>query len=215
MTTLLLGSFLAGGMGSPHCVGMCGGFAASARGTPEALAWQLGRLTTYTALGASAGVIGGLGGGPATAAVATVLLCWFAARLAGIAPALPIRAPWLTRAGAKVAARSGIGARYLFGVLTGLLPCGLVWSALAMAVAAGGGWTGAAAMGAFWLGTVPALVAATAGLRRIGSARPWTRRALAVGVLAAGLWSISVRVNAERARPACHPEYTNPFTPAR
>ncbi len=215
MTTLLLGSLLAGGMGSPHCIGMCGGFAASAAGSREALAWQLGRLTTYTALGAFAGVLGGIGGGPATAAIATILLCWFAARLAGIAPALPIRTPWLTRAGAQFARRSGVGARYVFGVLTGLLPCGLVWSALAMAVAAGGGATGAAAMAAFWLGTVPALLAATAGLRRLGSARPWTRRALAVGVLVAGLWSISVRMNADRERPACHPEYTNPFAPAR
>src|SRR5690606_7731256 len=53
MWPLVLGAGLAGLVGSPHCVGMCGGFAtACATPTRHAVAWHAGRLVTYGVLGA-------------------------------------------------------------------------------------------------------------------------------------------------------------------
>lgn len=206
------GALVAGLVGSPHCVGMCGGFAAATAGRPaESAAWQGGRLAAYATLGAIAGSVGGvrLGSTWIGVGLAAVLLVWFAARLAGLAPEIPVKIPWLTRAGSALAGRKGVPARFAFGVLTALLPCGLLWSALAVAVASGGPGGGALAMAAFWLGTAPALAVAAGALRRLASARPWTRRAVAAAVLAAGLWSISSRAAMQNVLddgsvPPCH-----------
>ena len=48
-------------------------------------------------------------------------------------------------------------------------------------------------MVAFGLGTVPLLAAAASGLRALLAQRPWTRKVLALGVLAAGLYGLAVR----------------------
>ena len=203
MTALLAGALLAGLVGSPHCVGMCGGFATSVGGARASLAWHLGRLATYTVLGSVAGLIGGVGvrAGAWTGVAAAVLLLLFAARLTGVLPSAPMHLPGLVRMASRFATLPGLPARFAFGTLTALLPCGLTWSALTLAVAAGGGAGGALAMTAFWLGTVPALAGAAVGLRRLTTARPWSRRLLAAGVFAAGLWSISVRVTNSEPAP--------------
>ncbi len=208
MIGLFGGALLAGLLGSPHCVGMCGGFAASAvsagsRGA--AVAWNLGRLTTYVVLGAVSGTLGGLQAGPVGGVVAALLLVWFSARLAGVVPGLQVHFPRLVAAGASAARRTGIAGRFVLGVITGLLPCGLLWSALAVAVAGGSPAVGALAMAAFWVGTVPLLAGAASGLRRLTAASPWARRGLALGVLAAGLWSISVRLSENSPHCACGP----------
>ena len=52
-------------------------------------------------------------------------------------------------------------AMFLIGILNGFLPCGLVYVALAGAIASGDAISGAAAMILFGLGTVPAMFAAT------------------------------------------------------
>ncbi len=76
---------------------------------------------------------------------------------------------------------------------TGLLPCGLVYATLGIAVASGDALTGAAAMAAFGLGTLPALATFGLGVRRLAGERPWTRRVLATVVLVAGLWVVFQR----------------------
>lgn len=203
MTPLVGGALLAGLVGSPHCVGMCGGFATSAGGRGPAVAWNLGRLATYLTLGALSGGLGGLPVGRVGGVLAAVLLVWFSARLAGLTPPVSVRIPGLARLGAAAARRSGVVGRFALGMVSGLLPCGLLWSALAVAVAAGGALAGSLAMAAFWAGTVPLLAGASAGLRRLTAAHPWARRGLALGVLAAGLWSISARVFDSNPHCAC------------
>jgi sulfite exporter TauE/SafE len=192
----LLAAFVSGLAGSLHCVAMCGGFAATAgpRFTGAA-AWHLGRLTTYALLGALAGAVGKAIPGPAwlPAAVAMVLLCWFALAIAGIVREPRLRIPGVARTGIALANREGLGSRYLFGMTTGLLPCGLVYAALALPVAIGTPLGGALAMLAFGLGTVPALAALSAALRRVLASGVWPRRALAALILATGLWSIAMR----------------------
>lgn len=201
MIGLFGGALLAGLLGSPHCVGMCGGFAVSAGSRGATVAWNLGRLTTYVVLGALSGTLGGLHAGPIGGMLAAALLIWFSARLAGVAPGVQLHFPRLVALGASAARRTGIAGRFTLGLITGLLPCGLLWSALAVAVAGGSPVVGATAMAAFWMGTVPLLAGAAAGLRRLAAASPWARRGLALGVLAAGLWSISVRLSENS--PAC------------
>jgi sulfite exporter TauE/SafE len=207
MVAIVTAGIVAGLVGSPHCVGMCGGFASACGVRPGGLAaWNLGRLLAYVTLGAA---IGSLGAVPTIGrGVAVVLLALFALRLADLGPKLPA-VPGVARLGATLARRTGLGARVAFGAVSALLPCGLLWSALAVAAAAGSPARGAVSAAAFWLGTVPALTFAGALVRRLAGARPWTRRAVALGVLAAGLWAISVRPpspNPEVPIPCHHPE---------
>lgn len=201
----LAGAGLAGLVGSPHCSGMCGGFALVAGARPGgALAWTAGRLSTYAALGAAAGGLGGALPGPSWLgpALSVAFLLWFAAGLAGISPHLALPAPQaLQRAGARLFGRADLPGRFAFGAVNGLLPCGLVYAALAFPVAAGGALPGALSMVAFGLGTAPALALASLGLRRLTARSLGARRALALGVLVLGLGSLALRPTAAAAPP--------------
>ncbi len=230
---LLGAAAVAGLIGSPHCLAMCGGFAVAALGPAsgaggsqraQLLAWHAGRLSSYAALGVLAGSFGRSlpGAGPWAGAVGLLFLGWFSSRLAGIgvaavwsarmtaATAGPLHS--FVRFGAGLLARHDLPGRYLFGALNGLLPCGLVWSALAMPVAAADPWLGVASMLLFGAGTLPALSAAAVGLHRLQRAGMPVRRLVGAGVFAAGLGSILLRTevlgfatesSAEEA-PACH-----------
>jgi sulfite exporter TauE/SafE len=209
MTGLLLGSLVAGLAGSPHCAGMCGGFAmATARDARGAVAWHVGRLTTYGTLGALAGAFGSLVPGPGwvLTVVAGALLVWFAAGLAGLVKPVHAAIPGVATASSAMLRRTGLGARLVLGALSGLLPCGLVYAALSVPVALADPLWGALAMVTFGVGTVPALAVAAVGLQKLLSRGPWARRILAAGVLAAGLWSLGVRATATVTDegPACH-----------
>jgi len=129
------------------------------------LPYQTGRLLTYAGLGAMAGATAG--------EVATLTLArTVGAGLLGLAAlllagqALPRRAartftarsPWERWISPWLAAPTGWRGLRL-GLVLGLLPCGLLYAALAAAAASGTAWGGAMAMAAFGLGTVPALVA--------------------------------------------------------
>ena len=193
---LISAGLVAGLVGAPHCVGMCGGFASAAAARPwEGAAWHLGKLGTYAVMGALVGSLGGAGmslGWP-MGLVSALLLVWFAARLAGLVPAFSFRLPWLERAGARLYRAGGVLGRFAFGAVSGLLPCGLVYASLSLAVGAGSPTGGALVMAAFGLGTVPALALAAGALRRLTGARPWVRRGVAFGVLVAGLASLAMR----------------------
>lgn len=77
-----------------------------------------------------------------------------------------------------------VTARFVVGGVLGLLPCGLVYGALALASSTADPMTGAASMFAFGLGTVPALVVAEGLLTRVPTRiRRW-------GVRAGGAWMV-------------------------
>lgn len=214
---LLGGALLAGLVGAPHCLGMCGGLATAACDRPSSSAlYHIGRLGTYAALGALAGGAGRALPGPAWVplVVAGVFLAVFAAKLAGWSPRLPApardllgRASALSAVGARALRRPGPWGRLLFGAVNGLLPCGLVWAALSMPVASGSAGAGALTMIAFGLGTVPVLAAATVGLRRATARSPRGRLALGLTVFALGLGALAWRapsLSAPSDVPACH-----------
>lgn len=196
MIELIAGAGVAGLVGSIHCIGMCGSFAVACGGSArESFFWHLGRLTTYMVLGALAGAFGGSIPGPGWIAgvLSTALILYFAAVLAGLLPEPRIRIPGVQRAASQLISKPQAGARYLFGLVNGLLPCGLVYATLAVPVALGDPAAGAAAMLLFGLGTVPALATVTFGLRKIAFNDLRVRRLLALAVLVAGLWSIGMR----------------------
>ncbi len=196
MIHALTAAFVAGLVGTPHCVGMCGPFALACGSRPAHHgAWHAGKLTTYAALGALAGGAGSALPGPSwlVAAVSGALVVWFAAALAGLAPEPALRLPGLEGAAAWAARRGDAAGRFVFGAANGLLPCGLVYAALGLAVAAGSAPAGASVMAAFGLGTAPALAAFGLGARRMVHQRPWARKALAGVVLLSGLWVVLER----------------------
>jgi sulfite exporter TauE/SafE len=196
MIGFLTAAFLAGLIGSPHCIGMCGAFAILCGGrVPDTVLWHAGRMTSYAGLGALAGAFGAMMPGPSwVAAVISIgLMVWFTAGLAGFVPEPRLVIPGLKRLGTAVAGSRASGMRYVFGVVNGFLPCGLVYAALAIPVSAGDPATGALAMVAFGLGTTPLLSVVALGVRRVVARDIRVRRLVAAGVLAASLWSIGLR----------------------
>jgi sulfite exporter TauE/SafE len=187
LALLLLGTV--GGLS--HCAGMCGPFVLAqiasdgarltAPGVGELrrlrgallLPYQLGRFTTYTALGALAGggaglasALTGLGWLPSLFLVLAALL-FLAAAVASLAPRLALAAvpafaarlaAPLARALAPLFADPRGWRGYAIGLSLGFLPCGLLYSALAAAAGSGSAWRGALAMAGFVLGTAGALV---------------------------------------------------------
>lgn len=196
MTEALAAAALAGLVGSPHCIGMCGSFALACGGkVSHTLAWNLGRTLTYASLGALAGFAGESVPGPTwvATAVSASLVVWFAASLAGLAPDPTLRIPGITKLATRAATRGDVPSRFVFGMANGLLPCGLVYATLGIAVASGDPLTGALAMAVFGLGTTPALAVVALGVRRLAADRLWMRRSVAVLVLIAGLWVVFQR----------------------
>jgi sulfite exporter TauE/SafE len=84
----------------------------------------------------------------------------------------------------------------VLGLFWGWLPCGLVYGALASAVSLGRGSTGALAMLAFGLGTMPALVATGALARELPRLvrASQTRSAAGLLILLFGLWTLGAGV---------------------
>jgi sulfite exporter TauE/SafE len=213
MIGFVIAAGMAGLAGSPHCVGMCGGFALACGGSGrDAIPWHLGRLTTYAVLGAVAGGAGAVLPGPGWvgAAVSSALIIWFAGALAGLLPEPKVYLPGLGRLAAGLAGRSGVGPRFAFGMANGLLPCGLVYAALGVPVAAGDPLVGAAALVAFGAGTVPALSALLLGAGHLSLDSMRARRLLALGVLVAGLWSVVMRQGLAGSGGHSHPSASEP-----
>ena len=186
-SALLAPLVLAGLAGSAvHCVGMCGPFVIGQvmadLGTTTAhygewrrlagaalMPYHVGRLTTYTALGAAAGASTALfASSTAFAWISGVLLVLGAvlmlAQALGLAARVPLPVADLLARWAKPFSSSPRPmARYALGVVLGFLPCGLIYGALGMAASTGAPLSGALAMAAFAAGTMPALVAVAWG----------------------------------------------------
>lgn len=177
MTTIVAG-FVLGLTGSGHCVLMCGPLTLAMQRTSRfspAKALTLhhaGRLAIYIAIGLAAGSAGHAAG---LAGVGRVL----AVMTGGLLIAQAVRRDATgaaTRAGAAIGKRlaqvtSAVTHRIgpqphlqalTLGAANGLLPCGMVYTALAAALALGDAVHGAAFMAAFGLGTLPALTATLA-----------------------------------------------------
>jgi sulfite exporter TauE/SafE len=97
----------------------------------------------------------------------------------------------------------------MFGAATALLPCGLLYGIAATAAASGKVVDGAMLLGAFALGTVPALVflqiQAGALLRRLSPRRLlWAQRGVALVAAGALIWRGLQGSAGEGGAPSCH-----------
>jgi uncharacterized protein len=166
-------AFILGLVGSLHCAGMCGPLALAlppAGNTAPAyvlgrVAYNLGRMVTYCALGLVFGLVGAtlwLAGIQRWASIAlgvALLLGLFASRkLVRWNPVLLV-VDWLKSRMAGLLRRRSLVSLGVLGLLNGLLPCGLVYAACAGATATGGVLAGAQYMAAFGAGTVPMMLA--------------------------------------------------------
>ncbi len=191
-------AFSLGLLSTPHCAGMCGSvlgalLAGSQRPGAAAvpmgaiLQFGSGKLLAYVALGSVAG-LGGLALSGGLAGPGMLLRGLSALLMIGIG--LYIAGWWrgisrLEHAGAQLwqpllRRTRGLrlerpGHRLLAGMAWGLLPCGIVYSMLGLALAKASLLEGGLLMASFGLGTMPFVIAA-GGL--LGSARRVTGNAL-------------------------------------
>ena len=218
--SLFLAIFLGALVSGWHCALMCGGIAAAierplVKRAPlgnkphlfyQQLVMHLGRITSYVVLGAMAAWLGARIWQqdwlpiqrPLFALTSCILIfmgyrllrlnpiigmgqagSWFGSRLAGY---------WAKYLGGLASAPS----RWFSGMLWGLLPCGLIYSVLPLALLSGDPLSGAGMMLAFGLGTLPNLLLISrfsALLTQFGQ-YPWVRY-LAAGIMfLGGIWGL-------------------------
>lgn len=169
------GAFFAFGLaGSLHCAGMCGPLAcllgkAEERPLSCQAFYQAGRFTAYAMLGALFASLGRplrpLLSWPVLAGLGAVPLLAYAFWPRSAAFALPGR--WLEQGLGGLGGLAGLipeGLRPLgLGLLTPVLPCGLLYAAAGAALAAPSAALGAAWMLAFAAGNLPLLAASQGG----------------------------------------------------
>lgn len=163
--TMWVDSFVFGAANSLHCACMCGPLALTLRGGVQcAVSYHVGRAAAYGSIGVVLGGVGSALGSSSLAAPGAIVSFVLAAGillllLVGERGAL--RIPVLSNLAARVSARTrrlSPALRALaLGVITPLLPCGLLWSAFAGAAVAGSAPDGGIVMAAFALGTLPVL----------------------------------------------------------
>lgn len=213
----LLTALLAGLLGGVHCVGMCGGIVAAfsfrAGGTPPPfrlhLAYNLGRISSYAIFGALAGALGASLKLAAFLPVQTLLYVLAQGVMILLGLYLAGFNRWVLvfeRAGgalwrvAQPLFRRMLPVRslpqaLLAGMAWGWLPCGLVYSVLVSALAAGSAPSGAALMLAFGLGTLPNLLGMGLFARQLQPfmQQLWVRRAAGLAVASFGAWGLASR----------------------
>ncbi|HEU4725199.1 MAG TPA: sulfite exporter TauE/SafE family protein, partial [Candidatus Eisenbacteria bacterium] len=167
-------------LGSPHCVGMCGGFlvfvtgdATGARRWLAQAAYHLGRLVSYGTLGLIAGRLGQgveqagatVGIGRAAPIVAGVLMVvWGGTNLLRAtgalrgAPATPSPLHRLLSPFVRAMRDWNPFARALaIGLVTTVIPCGFLYGFVTVAGGTGSPIAGLLVMVVFWAGTLPIL----------------------------------------------------------
>lgn len=208
----LFAALLVGLLGGGHCVGMCGGIVSAVSlsmpgSRPQwrlLLAYNLGRIASYTLAGIIAGAVGAsslflqhlLPVGKVLYALANIMLILLGLYLANFWHGVLV----LERVGASVWKRlQPLSKRWLpvrtvlqagmLGTIWGWLPCGLVYSVLIAALATASPLQGGLLMLSFGLGTLPTLMAMGMAAVKLKAwlQRPWLRRLSGLLVLLFGV----------------------------
>ena len=212
----LAAAFVFGLLGGAHCIGMCGGIMSAlsfavppsmrspARLGGLLLGYNLGRIASYMVAGALAAALGTL---LSLTAPARLVLQGFAAVML-ILMALYIADWWKGLLRVEAVGKrlwrhlEPIGRRLMpvvrvpqamaLGAVWGWLPCGLVYSMLAWSLAMADPLYGALLMGAFGLGTLPALLVTGFAARQLSTLirHPTTRSLAALAIIAFALWQL-------------------------
>jgi len=205
--------FMAGILGTAHCVGMCGPLALMIGGSTQPsfaallrhVAYTAGRVFTYGTLGAIAGFGGqrlvhawpGIVNFPALLAIAAGILLVYQGLLAtgffsspsvGSSSAHCFNVDLLRH----FLRRRDAGSAFIAGLFTGLLPCGLLYGMLALSISTHSSFWGGLTMICFGLGTAPAMMAIGIAGQFIGLApRRWLLAAAAWSLVFTGVVSIA------------------------
>lgn len=171
-----------------HCVGMCGGFVAAytaqaAVSNPGEtwrphLKYNLGRLVSYTVIGATLGLLGsaftlnGRVAGFVTLAAA-IFMIGVGLNLAGVGKMRWAQVNWLRWFPGffSILDRVGRQSPLYLGLLTGLMPCGPLQAMQFYALSTGSALTGALSLGLYALGTMPALFGLGRAITSLGRLR--------------------------------------------
>tara|TARA_R110001592_G_scaffold363248_6_gene682365 strand:- start:64746 stop:65465 length:720 start_codon:yes stop_codon:yes gene_type:complete len=196
--------------GAGHCLGMCGGIAAalSLGGSGShtvTIAYHAGRISSYTLLGA----LLGLAAGSVDITAWTIGLRYIAGLLL-IGMGLYVADWWrgmamLERAGAKLwqpvqrFSSRWLPVRhwpqaYALGLCWGLMPCGLIYSALAWSATAQHAPTSALLMFLFGLGTLPAMLATSFGAESLQAflRKRGLKLFVALLLIVSGAWTLYI-----------------------
>lgn len=179
MSPEIYAAFFVGLVGSLHCMGMCGPIAI-ALPVPDSnnlsfftgrILYNLGRVVTYSFLGAILGLVGSkiaIAGAQQIVSIVLGVIIIIAVLLPRKYINFFAQHPVIQKLAHPLKSNIGVlfkkgtfSAMFLIGILNGFLPCGLVYVALAGAIASGDAISGAAVMILFGLGTVPAMFAAS------------------------------------------------------
>lgn len=205
---VLLTAFALGLAGSGHCLGMCGGIAAALnlggdRSLPVTLSYHSGRILSYTLLGGLLGLIAG-----SIDLVAWTIALRYLAGILLIAMGLSVADWWqgikiLERAGSKLwQPVQGFSSRFIpvrnpgqglaLGLCWGLMPCGLIYSALAWSATAQTALGSASLMFCFGLGTLPSMLAVSLGADKLQGLlrRRGLKLFIAAMLVISGIWTL-------------------------
>ena len=184
-----ISAFLIGVAGAGHCVAMCGGITTMLTASMDRsiktnplliLAYNFGRILSYTIAGALAGLTGSLAaqsigvpilGLKIVAAIFVILLGLYIAKISFLLSHVEQLGKGLWKFIQPLSKRfipvKSIHQSLLLGVVWGWLPCGLVYSTLTWSIASGDWQNGALIMFAFGLGTLPALLTMASGFQLV------------------------------------------------
>jgi len=180
-------AFVLGFLGSFHCVGMCGPIALAVGGRGghaflfNKVIYNFGRSLTYACLGFLVGSLGftlslaGIQQGVSVAVGILIVLFSLAYKKADGLAGLPALSRVVHGIKSRLAHHLKSGSKFAFfstGLVNGLLPCGMVYMALLVAMGMQSPFLGASYMFFFGLGTIPMLL----GLMVSGSLLPAFRR---------------------------------------
>ncbi|WP_373029379.1 sulfite exporter TauE/SafE family protein [Sulfurovum sp.] len=173
LTTAFLGSV-------GHCIGMCGGIVVAysstkidqktsyLQQTSAHLAYNFGRVTTYTILGGAFGYVGQVVAFTPTTKGVLFVITGILMILAGLslignlkflnsAEWSVSKYAWYQNSFRALMSNKSYLSFYLLGLLNGIIPCGLVYSFAIFAASTADPLAGALVMATFGLATIPAL----------------------------------------------------------
>ncbi|BDY12377.1 sulfite exporter TauE/SafE family protein [Hydrogenimonas cancrithermarum] len=207
-TIAFLGSF-------GHCVGMCGGIVLAYTGakvdpkwnrTHQATAhllYSLGRITTYTVMGALFGYLGSVATFSGYTVAALFLFAGFVMILTGLSIMGKLKfltiiehsimkSGWYQKSFRALMGNRTLFSFYLLGMINGLLPCGFVYFFAVTAASTMSPFWGAIVMLVFGLSTIPALFSLGffTGLMQKGKLRKTMITIASIAVIIYGLFMV-------------------------
>jgi len=223
----LSAAFLIGLFSTIHCIGMCGSIiGALSLSLPASIrdnrlkrfsfvtSYNIGRILSYTVAGLIAGGIGmgifeasGLASGHTIIhTISLVMMVTIGLYLAGWLPqvayfekaGVPI---WrqLEPIGRKMMPVDSMLKAFVYGMIWGWLPCGLVYTVLIWTLTSGSASNGALTMLAFGLGTLPTLISAgvmTSWLTRFAQSQN-ARRIIGIVIILLAIGSLFIPIGGE------------------